>query len=135
MLLEPREFCIPRSVFPIPPAPAVFDQRVIDVGPIGQTHIGKGVSRPVAAVRLEEDFFPKHHRGCRLLGLMAVLLTFLWAVNAAETDTFGVSVVEDFDGIAVKDGDDEAGEICRKRGTGEKDVQEYGHDNKHRTSC
>jgi hypothetical protein len=29
---------------------------VIDVGPIGQKHIGKGVSRLVAAVRLEDDF-------------------------------------------------------------------------------
>src|SRR2546425_13045034 len=36
--------------------PAVFDQRVIYVGPIGQKHIGKGVSRLVAAVRLEDDF-------------------------------------------------------------------------------
>ena len=56
ILLEPREFCIPGSVFPIPPTPAVFDQRVIDVGPIRQKHIGKGVSRLVAAVHLEDDF-------------------------------------------------------------------------------
>ena len=26
-------------LFPIPPAPAVFDQRVIDVGPIGKDHL------------------------------------------------------------------------------------------------
>ena len=31
---------------------------MIDVGPIGQTYIGKDASRPIAAVRLEEDFFP-----------------------------------------------------------------------------
>jgi len=30
--------------------------------------------------------------------------------------------MQDFDGIAVKDGDDKAGVICRKRGTGEKNV-------------
>ncbi len=120
---------------PIPPTPAVFDQRVIDVGPIGQTHIGKDASRPIAAVRLEENFFSKHHLGRGLLGLMAVLLTLLRAVNAAETDTFRVSVVEDFNDIAVKDGDDEAGVICRKRGTGEKDAKECGHDNKHRPLC
>jgi hypothetical protein len=39
MLLEPCEFCIPWRVFPIPPAPAVFDQRVIDVGALVQDHI------------------------------------------------------------------------------------------------
>jgi hypothetical protein len=84
---------------------------VVDVSPIGQTYIGKDVPRPIAAVRLEEDFFPKHHFDRRLLGLMAVLLTFLWTVDATQTDTFGVSVVEDFDSIAIKDGDDEAREV------------------------
>jgi hypothetical protein len=87
-------------------------------------------------VRLEEDFFPKHHLGRRLLGLMAVLLTLLWTVDATQTDTFGVSVVEDFDSIAIKDGDDEARVICRKSSTGEKEVKECGgHDNNHRPSC
>ena len=120
---------------PIPPTPAVFDQRVIDVGPIGQTHIGKNASRPIAAVRLEENFFPQHHLGRRLLGLMAVRLTFLRAVDATQTDAFGVLLVQDVKSIAVKDGDDEAGVICRKRSTGEKDAKECSHDNKHRTSC
>lgn len=30
---------IPRRILPIPPAPAVFDQHVIDVGAIGQDHL------------------------------------------------------------------------------------------------
>jgi hypothetical protein len=115
---------------PIPPTPAVFDQRVVDVSPIGQTYIGKDVPRPIAAVRLEEDFFPKHHFDRRLLGLMAVLLTLLRAVNATQADAFGVLLVQD-----IKDRDDKAGVICRKSGTGEKDVMECGHDNKHTTSC
>jgi hypothetical protein len=74
----------------MPPTPAVFDQRMIDVGPIGQTHISKEAARPIAAVRLEENFFPKHHRGRRLLGLVAVWLTLLGAVDATQTDAFGV---------------------------------------------
>jgi hypothetical protein len=37
-----------------------------------------------------------------------------------------MSVVQDFDGIAVKDGDNEAGVICRKSGTGEKNEKERG---------
>jgi hypothetical protein len=95
---------------------------VIDVGSIGQTHLGKDAPRPIAAVRLEEDFFPKHHRGRRLLGLMAVRLTFLRAVDAAEPDTFRLGVVQDFDGVAIEDGDNFAGEICRDSDTGEQDV-------------
>jgi hypothetical protein len=74
---------------------------VIDVGPIGQQHIGKGASRLVASVRLEDDFFPKHHRGCRLFGLMAVGLALLRAVDAAQADAFRVLVVEDFEGVIV----------------------------------
>jgi len=133
MFLEPREFCIPWSVLPIPPTPAVFDQRVIDVSTIGQTHLGKDASRPVAAVCLEEDFFPQHHLDRRLLGLMAVRLTLLRAVDATQTDTFGVLLVQDVKSIAVKDGDDEDGVICRKSSTGEKEVKECGHEYEHRT--
>ena len=58
-LLQPFKHRIPRRILPIPPAPAVFDQRVIDVGAIRQEHIGKGAPVLVEAVRLERDFFPK----------------------------------------------------------------------------
>jgi hypothetical protein len=93
---------------------------VIDVRPIWQTQLGKDASRPIAAVRLEEDFFPKHHCGCGLLGLMAVRLTFLWTVDATQTDAFRVLLVQDVKSIAVKDGDNEAGIISRKSRMGEK---------------
>jgi hypothetical protein len=43
-----------------------------------------------------------------LLGFLTVGLTFLRAVDAVEADTFGAVVVQDFDGVAVEDGDDEA---------------------------
>jgi hypothetical protein len=46
-----------------------------------------------------------------LLRSLAVGLAFLWAVDAVEPDAFGVGVVQDFDGVAVKDGDDGAGEV------------------------
>ena len=122
---------MPWRKFPILPTPAVFDQRVVDVGPIGETDIGKDASGPIAAVRPEEDFSPKHHGGRGLLGLMAVRLTFLWTVDATQTDAFGAPVVEDFNDIAVKDGDHEAGVVCRQSSAGEKDVKEYGHDETH----
>ena len=39
---------------------------------------------------------------------MALRLVFLRAIDPAEADAFRVLVVEDFEGIAVEDGDDEA---------------------------
>jgi hypothetical protein len=38
-------------------------------------------------------------------------LALLGAVDAAEADTLRVGVVQDFDGVAVEDGDDGAGEV------------------------
>jgi hypothetical protein len=44
---------------PIPPAPAAFDQRMIDVGAIEQEHVSKGAPVLVLAVGLEDDIFPE----------------------------------------------------------------------------
>jgi len=46
-----------------------------------------------------------------LLRSHAVGLAFLGAINPAEADAFRVLVVQDFEGVAVEDGDDRAGEI------------------------
>jgi hypothetical protein len=46
-----------------------------------------------------------------MFGIVAEGLTFLRAVDATESDTFRICVVQDFDGIAVEDGDDGAGEV------------------------
>ena len=46
-----------------------------------------------------------------LLGLLAEGLAFLWAIDAVEADTLSSVVVQDFDGVAVEDGDDEVGEV------------------------
>jgi len=43
-------------MLPIPPAPAVFDQRVVDVGANRQEHISKRAPILVKAVRQERDF-------------------------------------------------------------------------------
>jgi len=43
-----------------------------------------------------------------VLGVVAVCLAFLRAVDPTEADTFRVSVVEDFECVAVEDPDDEA---------------------------
>ena len=36
--------------------------------------------------------------------------------NPAEADTFSVVVVEDFDGVAIENGDDGSGEVQREYG-------------------
>jgi hypothetical protein len=53
-----------------------------------------------------------------LLRSLAVGLAFLLAVDAVQADTFWVLVVQDFDGIAVEDGDDGAGEVGGNYWTG-----------------
>jgi hypothetical protein len=46
-----------------------------------------------------------------LLGLLAVSLAFLWAVDAAEADAFKMVTVQYFDAVAVDNGDDGAGGV------------------------
>ena len=46
-----------------------------------------------------------------LHGLLATGLTLLGAVDPAEADAFRVLVVQNFNRVAVEDGDDGAGEV------------------------
>jgi hypothetical protein len=62
-------------------------------------------------VGVEDDILLKNQRWRSLFGFVAERLTFLWAVDATEADTFRVGVVQDFDGVAVEDRDDWAGEV------------------------
>jgi hypothetical protein len=69
------------------------------------------VSVRIDAVCLERDFFPKDQLWGGLLRSRAVGLAFLWAVDVAQTDAFRLSVVQDFEGVAIKDAYDLAGEV------------------------
>jgi len=62
-------------------------------------------------VGLDGDFFSKGEFRCSLLGSLAVGLALFWTVDAVEADTFRVVIVQDFERVAVKDGDDGAGEV------------------------
>jgi hypothetical protein len=53
VLLQLFENSITLRILPISPAPALFDQRVIDVGAIRQKYVGNGAPMLVEAVRLE----------------------------------------------------------------------------------
>ena len=98
----------------------VFDQRVIDVGPIC---LGKDASRPIAAVL----------SGGGLLSPAPLRMSPAWldgrTIDATQTDALRVLLVQDIQSIAVKNGDDEARVIGRKIGTGEKEIKDCGQDN------
>ena len=53
---------------------------------------------------------------------MAIGLASLRAVDPVESDAFSAGVVQDFDGVAVEDGYDTAGEVCV--GVWDKDYEE-----------
>ena len=86
---------------------------------------GLGERRKCAIARLAPnsryDFFPKHwlRRAC-FARLLAVSSAFLRTLDTAESDTFSVVVVQDFERVVVEDGDDRSGEVGSKR---EEDVE------------
>jgi hypothetical protein len=90
------------------------DEFLIEIHPIGQDHVPKGAPVLVVAVRLDGDVLPEGKFRGRVLGVPPLSLALLRAVDAAEADAFRVLVVQDFDGVAVEDGDDGAGEIGGK---------------------
>lgn len=63
------------------------------------------------AVRLDGHVLPEGEGRGRLLRSLAEGLLFLRTIDAAEADAFRVLVVQDFEGVAVEDGDDGAGEV------------------------
>ena len=63
---------------------------LIDVGIIGQDHIPNGARVLVLAVGLDRDFLPKGEVRGRVLGLLAVGLALLQAVDATRHGTYGI---------------------------------------------
>jgi hypothetical protein len=53
-------------------------------------------------MRLDGDIFPEDEGRGGVLGFLAVDLAFLRAVDATQSDTLRVLVVQGFDGVAVE---------------------------------
>jgi hypothetical protein len=53
---------------------------------------------------LERDFLPEGEGRGSLLGVVAVRLAFLWAIDAAETDAFSALVVQAIEVLLCRNG-------------------------------
>jgi hypothetical protein len=84
---------------------------VIDVGAIGEKHISNGATVLILPECLKLDFLPEGEGRGGVLGVVAVGLALLRAVDAAEADVFRKLVVQNFERVAVEDGDDGADEV------------------------
>ena len=91
---------------------------MINVRSIRQEHISKGAPVLVEVVSLECDLLPKGEVRGGLPRSVAEGLALFGAVDAAQPDTLRVGVVQDLDRVAIEDGDDGAGKVCRIYGTG-----------------
>jgi hypothetical protein len=60
---------------------------------------------------------------------------FFGVVGTAGGDAFRVLNVQDFEGVAIEDGDDGSGEVCRDSGAREQKVTECSPDGKHGATC
>jgi len=83
----------------------LFDELVVDVGPIREEYIGNRAPVLVFAMGLERDFLAEDQLRNGSLGSLALGLTFLRTVNPVQADAFSSFVVQDFDGVAVEDGE------------------------------
>ena len=70
--------------------------------------------------------FGEWGNGCGSRGL-----ALLGAVNTIEPDAFSAAVMQDFDGVAVEDGDDGAGEVGIGGQTEEQDKDSKGQPERH----
>ena len=74
--LQFLKFGIERRILPVPPAPALLDEFLIDVGAILQEYIGKCAPILVVAVGLDRKVFPKGEGRGGVLGMLTRSLAF-----------------------------------------------------------
>jgi hypothetical protein len=80
----------------------LLDEFLIEIHPIGQEYIRKGACVLVVAVGLDRNVFTEGEVSGGVLGVVAVGLAFLRAVDSAEADAFSMVAVQNFDGVAVQ---------------------------------
>ena len=90
-------------ILPIPPAPALLHEFLIEIHPIRQDHVSKDALVLVVAVRLDRDLFLEDEVRGNLLRLLAEGLAFLWAIDAAQANPFNLSIVKHVNRIAIDD--------------------------------
>jgi hypothetical protein len=86
---------------------------LIEIHPIGQDHVSKGARVLVVVVGLDGHVLPEGEFRGGGLGVVAVGLAFLRAVDAAEADAFNMVTVQYIDGVAINYSDYSSGEVGR----------------------
>ena len=78
----------------------MLDEFLIQAHAIQQDDISDFTLVLVVTIGLDGDFFPKAEVRGGVLGVVAVGLAFLRAVDAAEADAFSMVTVQYFEGVA-----------------------------------
>ena len=94
-LFQSFQHRIPWRILPIPPAPPLLHEFLSQVRSIGQKHSPKGASVLVVAMCLDGDCLPEGEVRGGVLGVVAVGLALLRAVDAAQADAFSAVAVQD----------------------------------------
>ena len=84
---------------------------------------------------LEDDISPEDECRRSVLGFVAKGLAFLRTVDAAQADALRVGIVQDFDGVAIEEGDDRAGEVSGENGRGKHNGNQCGRKSQHPISA
>lgn len=84
--LQPFQHPISRRILLIPPAPAIFNEYVIDIRSIHQEYVSKDAPVPIMSVGLDRHFLAECEARGGVLRSRAKGLAFLGAVDAAEAD-------------------------------------------------
>jgi len=113
---QPLEGHITESIVPIPPRETGGHELVVKVLAIGEQDIAECAPVPIPAVCLHGHVPTEHQLRRELLGLRAVGLSLLRAINPIEPDLLSRAVVQDLDGITVRDPDHAPGEVGGKDG-------------------
>jgi hypothetical protein len=92
---------------------------LIEAHPIPKDHIGNRALALIVAMRLDGDFFPEGKVRGGVLDLLPISLALFRTVDVAESNAFCMVAVQDFDRVAVEDGDN--GSVKSDTSTAEKE--------------
>ena len=104
---------------PIPPAPSVFDEELVHIRLIRKYHLGNKSPVLIFFMRVNRDGLTEGQDSRGKFCPISIGLALLRAVDSVQANLCGLPVRQDFNGVTVFDGYDQAGER-EGRGTAQK---------------